>query len=239
MADNLIPLQPRTQETSMDMNSMSGSHAPPLPARGYPAPKPQSGWSVDRPVHRVIRQWHANALSLLGAGLCIAAGVSLAVGAPVVLSAILFPLGGLCDLADGMVARAAADRPSSSNSAFLDSICDKIGEASLYAGVAFYAENETVTLAVLTAVLLGSLTSYTTSAACQHRLDISWPEARIFGRAGRVILLSGTLLALTLDGGSNTALVVGFVVLAAFNGASFIWRLGRIAWRLVPPMASR
>jgi phosphatidylglycerophosphate synthase len=211
-----------------------GSHAPQLQGR-YPAPAPPAQVEPlggDRSRSVGAQQWQANATSLLGSALCVGAGVSLAIDAPVVLAAALFSLGGLCDLADGMIARAVTGR-SSVTGALIDSVCDKVGEFGLLIGLALYVHEDPLILALLLlASGFGWLTSYAKPVAAELGLGIVWSEARVFGRAGRAVILSTTLLAVALLGAADTAFALGFGVLLVFNSATFLWRLVRMAKRL-------
>jgi phosphatidylglycerophosphate synthase len=170
----------------------------------------------------------ANALSYVGASLCLAAGASLALGASLTVAAVLFPLGGLCDYADGLIARTSGSRDVAMG-AFIDSMCDKVGEAALLFGLFLLVHAEPTRVLVVAAYSLGALTSYTKAVAGEHALRLSWPEARKFGRAGRVILLSVTLAVAAIAGqAQHGPMTVGLAVLALFNASTLLWRISRV-----------
>jgi phosphatidylinositol phosphate synthase len=177
------------------------------------------------------RQWQANATSIVGVLLCVSAAALLALGGPIYAAALLFPLGGLCDLVDGILARAAMKSPTKVG-AFIDSMCDKLGEVAILLGLAIFADSASVTFLALAALAFGFLTSYTKAVAGEHRIEIDWPEARTFGRAGRVILLSATLLLAAFAGDPDVVFTVGLAFLVGFNCVTFVWRLMRVAGAL-------
>jgi phosphatidylglycerophosphate synthase len=213
------------QDTKVDI--VPSSHAPPLRADLPSLPKPSAGTRIR---HLVVGQRQANITSLLGAALCVVAGICLAAGAPIAVAAVLFPLGALCDLADGFIARAAAPAEPSKAGSFIDSICDKVGEAALIGGMAVALHDYLFAVLALFAYIAGSLTSYTKAVAGEHGLEIVWPEARVYGRAVRVALLSAALLlGVFLPNQVHLIFVLGLCVLLVFNGATFAWRLNRAA----------
>ncbi|NLT06699.1 MAG: CDP-alcohol phosphatidyltransferase family protein [Solirubrobacterales bacterium] len=167
----------------------------------------------------------ADRLSLLGAGLCLLAGGLLAAGGPLLPATALFLAGGACDVLDGMVARRSAVH-SSPYGAFVDSVCDKVGEAALLLGLLVAIDDQLAIGLLVAAYAVGTLSSYVKATATEHGIEIAWPEVRVFGRAGRVALLASTLTAAALTGAG--ALVAGFAVLLAFNAAALAWRLARV-----------
>jgi phosphatidylglycerophosphate synthase len=177
-----------------------------------------------------VGSWQANLTSIVGAAFCIGAGISLAFGGPILVAAILFPVGGLCDLADGAIARAANRDGCTNTGAFIDSMCDKIGEVALFLGIVIGIPDPTVTYLAATAFAFSSLASYAKAVAGEHRLGITWPEVRVFGRAGRVILLSAILFLEAFYGAQGYSIfAIGLGMLSIFNCASLLWRLKRVA----------
>jgi phosphatidylglycerophosphate synthase len=217
------------------VESMVTSHAPGLSTRTYPKQHDAAASGV-RVVGRLrseaLAAWQADLASVLGAVLCLAAGICLAVGVPIAVAAILFPLGGACDVVDGAIARRVRTARQPQVGAFVDSICDKVGEVGLLIGIVAAADGNPVALLAALAFGIGWLASYTKAAAGEHGLDISWPEVRWFGRAGRVILLSATLIVAALfESGRQEIFTVGLGALIAFNCVSWLWRLGRVSYR--------
>lgn len=177
-----------------------------------------------------VHPWQVDLLSIFGAALCVGAGIALALGNDVT-AAVLFPLGALCDLFDGRLARMLSTRIGEPRKfgAFLDSMCDKVGEAALFIGIVVAIEEKSILLLAAAAFAFASLTSYTKAVAGEHRIDISWPEARVAGRAGRAFLLSLLLvLSATLPGQRQEVYTLLLGTLLVFNSASFFWRLGRV-----------
>jgi cytochrome c biogenesis protein CcdA len=79
---------------------------------------------------------------------------------------------------------------------------------------------------VMAAFSLGLMTSLVKAFAEVSRFDLKWSEARVFGRAGRAVLLSATLLfAALLTDQSDEVLVGGITALLVFNLASLVRRL--------------
>jgi len=177
----------------------------------------------------VLAAWAPHAVSLLGVGFCIAAGVLLAVGGSMLAAGALFLAGGACDALDGFVAR-RMQRHHSQSGAFMDSMCDKVGEAALLGGLVVAVDDRLAIGLLIGAYALGSLSSYVKATAGEHCLEIEWPEVRVFGRAGRVLLLSATLLLAGAAGeGHVLVLNYGFAALFVFNATAFGWRLARVA----------
>jgi phosphatidylglycerophosphate synthase len=179
----------------------------------------------------------ANTVSNLGAVLCIASGTCLAVRAPLLIVAVLFALGGACDAIDGWIARRASRGETVARGALIDSLSDKLGEAGLVVGLSFrFADGAQVRL-LLGATLAGLLASYAKAVSREHRVPIRWPEARMFGRAGRVLILALTLFA-AAAANTEDVLIGGVYVLLAFNVAVFGWRLARVAIAVRPVRAA-
>jgi phosphatidylglycerophosphate synthase len=144
------------------------------------------------------------------------------------VAALLFPVGGVCDALDGYYARRAREGVARLG-AVIDSLCDKLGEAGLALGLFLAVQSNAARFALMVAYVLGTLTSYAKATAGEHGLPIVWHESRRFGRAGRVVILSLTLIVATLAGGDHeTAVFMGLIALAGFNFATFAWRVSRI-----------
>lgn len=168
----------------------------------------------------------ANRASFLGALLCVAAGLALATGVPVIAAAILFSLGALCDLADGPIARAAAARAAPVIGKLVDSVADKVGEIGLWVGLLVLVREEPLAFALaVLAFAAGILTSFAKAFAEVAKLDLDWEEARLFGRAGRAVLLAGTLFGVALlPAHGEAAMTAGLAALSVFSCATLAWR---------------
>lgn len=132
------------------------------------------------------RQVDPNLLTVVGAGVCVAAAVAFGMG-QFLLGALLLWLGGMCDLVDGVVARHF--QISSAFGAFLDSTLDRLVDmAVLLALVIHYVQSGDVTTGLVAGVGLVSsvLTSYTKARA--EAIDVSMPGGFI-ERGERVVLL--------------------------------------------------
>lgn len=127
-----------------------------------------------------------NLLTIVGAGVCVAAAVAFGMG-HFILGAVLLTLGGLCDLVDGVVARHW--EISTAFGGFLDSTLDRLVDmAVLVALVIHYAQSADLTTALVASVgLIASvLTSYTKARA--EAIDV--PMAGGFIERGeRVVLI--------------------------------------------------
>lgn len=198
---------------------------------------PSDAASDDVPATEGLRlsAWHpVDLLSLAGAVICISAGVLAATGGPLLAAGALFALGGLFDVLDGLVARRVgrANRPAG---AFVDSVCDKLGEAAVVCGLVVVLEDRLAVGLLVGGYAVGSLSSYVKATAGEHGLRIDWPGVRIFGRAGRVVLLAAALIVAGLVDDPVASLTIGAAVLLAFNVAAFCWRLGRVVHAISPP----
>jgi CDP-diacylglycerol--glycerol-3-phosphate 3-phosphatidyltransferase len=135
-----------------------------------------------------------NLLTVVGAGVCLAAAVAFGMG-EFVLGGLLLTLGGLCDLVDGVVARHFGI--SSAFGAFLDSTLDRLVDmAVLLALVVFYVGQGDVTTALVAGVGLVSsvLTSYTKARA--EAIDVSMPGGFVERGERIVLIVAGGVLGL-------------------------------------------
>jgi CDP-diacylglycerol--glycerol-3-phosphate 3-phosphatidyltransferase len=107
---------------------------------------------------------HPSALTFLGLGFSVAAGVSYGNGY-FPLGGILFLLAGLCDMTDGPVARAAGK--GSPFGAFLDSSMDRYSELLVYLGLGtYYVQMHRIEWVAVFLAFSGSLmVSYTRARA--------------------------------------------------------------------------
>ena len=134
----------------------------------------------------------ANALTFMGFGLNVVAGILIALGQPfwggVVMTALAMPL----DAVDGAVARAQGKQTKFG--AFFDSTLDRCAEGALLAGLAysFAVRGDTLSVVVTFAAMIGSfLVSYTRARA--EGLGIEC-KVGLFSRFGRFLLLVAGLL---------------------------------------------
>lgn len=135
-----------------------------------------------------------NLLTVVGAGICVAAAVAFGMG-HFRLGALLLWLGGMCDLVDGVVARHW--QISSAFGAFLDSTLDRLVDMAVLLALALYfAQGGDITTAVVAGVGLVSsvLTSYTKARA--EAIDVSMPGGFIERGERVVLIVAGGLLGL-------------------------------------------
>ena len=226
------PLRKRTAHTrSRTINQGSRMHQPNHTAVAIDSRRIMPSRRRARAGARAARDpgWRANAISVVGAAICVCAGVLLASGGSLSSCGVLFAIGGACDWLDGWAARQWKSKNPQAG-AFLDSLCDKVGEAALLLGLLVAIENRLTVGLLVGAYALGSLSSYVKATSGEHGVQMDWPEVKIFGRAARVVLLAVTLIF--ANGATNdptTWLTVGFATLLLFNTAMFCWRVGRVA----------
>ncbi|HXM38719.1 MAG TPA: CDP-alcohol phosphatidyltransferase family protein [Gemmatimonadales bacterium] len=164
---------------------------------------------------------HPNLLTTLGTLVVIASGVAFGFGDIRVGGALLL-LSGVFDILDGQVARQGG--MTTTFGAFYDSTLDRVGEAAVFAGLAFYflrggvpPERALLGAGVaLTALVASLLVSYTRARA--EGLGVEC-KVGIAGRAERILLLG---LPAVVFGGASTrdgALLFWIVVVLALVSA--------------------
>src|ERR1700694_2328833 len=164
---------------------------------------------------------HPNLLTTLGTLVVIASGVAFGFGDIRVGGALLL-LSGVFDMLDGQVARQGG--MTTTFGAFYDSTLDRVGEAAVFAGLAFYflrggvpPERALLGAGVaLTALVASLLVSYTRARA--EGLGVEC-KVGIAGRAERILLLG---LPAVVFGGASTrdgALLFWIVVVLALVSA--------------------
>jgi CDP-diacylglycerol--glycerol-3-phosphate 3-phosphatidyltransferase len=155
----------------------------------------------------------ANALTIIGAALCILSGLLVSQGSSLVSVGLLFLLGSSMDAIDGTVAR-LSHRPSRWG-AYLDTMCDKVGEVGLILGLLWRIDQTNTARALCLAAVMCLLSSYSKSAAGEKGIIVPWPEAKIVGRTIRVLILGVGLLVVSLLGLSVESGI--FMVAAALS----------------------
>lgn len=148
---------------------------------------------VVKPLGNGLRRTGLTPDHLTVAGLLIAVGAAVAIGAGALnLGLVLVILAALPDLLDGALAKAS--EASSQRGAFFDSVIDRITDALLFGGVAWYlASEESPHMAMLpfAVMAVSSIISYERAKA--ESLGLS-AKGGIMERAERVILLCVGLL---------------------------------------------
>ena len=150
---------------------------------------------------------------------------------------VLLTVGGLMDTLDGVVAKAAGT--ASKRGAFFDSVADRVADALIFGGMAWYlASGHDPRLALLPFAILGvsAVISYERAKAESLGYDA---KGGLMERAERLILL-GIALALHVILVPLLALVaraVGVHRCAAFREGLALRRAGRATRRPSPPRA--
>ncbi|MFM2072148.1 MAG: hypothetical protein RLZZ623_2411 [Actinomycetota bacterium] len=152
--------------------------------------------SVDRAVKPVgvgLRRTGLSPDHLTVMGLLVAVGAAFAIGAGFLrLGLLLVVLAALPDLFDGALAKAS--NTSSQRGAFFDSVIDRVTDALLFGGVAWYfASTESAHMTMLPFAIMGasSVISYQRAKAESLGLDA---KGGIMERAERIILFCLGLL---------------------------------------------
>ncbi|MEK7424242.1 MAG: CDP-alcohol phosphatidyltransferase family protein [Actinomycetota bacterium] len=152
--------------------------------------------SVDRAVKPVgdgLRRTGLSPDHLTVMGLLVAVGAAVAIGAGFLrLGLLLVVLAALPDLFDGALAKAS--NTSSQRGAFFDSVIDRVTDALLFGGVAWYfASEESPHMALLPFAIMGAsaVISYERAKAESLGLDA---KGGLMERAERIILLCLGLL---------------------------------------------
>jgi len=193
--------------------------------------------TVDRatgPVGRRLQQWGVTADMLTATGLVSASATAVAVATGHLhLAIVLLILTGLHDLLDGPVAKASGT--SSVRGAFFDSVTDRVADALILGGVAWYlAGTHSGHMVLLPFAVLGATSLVSYQRAKAESLGIS-AKGGLMERAERMILLGIGFL-------SASFLVPVLWVMLALTMATALGRFVKV-WRLaeapVPPATQR
>ena len=152
--------------------------------------------SVDRavkPLGDTLRRTKITPDQLTIAGMLIACGAAVAIGAGYLsLGLLLVILAALPDILDGALAKAS--NTSSQRGAFFDSVVDRVTDALLFGGVAWYfASNESSHLAILPFAVSGMSSVISYERAKAESLGLS-AKGGLMERAERIICLCLGLL---------------------------------------------
>ncbi|MEY2995855.1 MAG: hypothetical protein RLZZ39_680 [Actinomycetota bacterium] len=146
-----------------------------------------------KPIGDRLRRTRLTPDHLTVAGLVVAAGAAVAIGLGwFALGLLLVVLAALPDLLDGALAKAS--NSSSQRGAFFDSVIDRVTDALLFGGVAwFFASEESAHLTILpmAVALMSGVISYQRAKA--ESLGLS-AKGGLMERAERIILLCLGLL---------------------------------------------
>jgi CDP-diacylglycerol---glycerol-3-phosphate 3-phosphatidyltransferase len=176
-----------------------------------------------RPIGTSLRRTGLQADHLTALGIAMAIATAVAIGAGHFrLGLVLLVLTGLCDFLDGALAKAAGIT-NSRRGAFFDSVTDRLTDALLFGGVAWYfALNRPGLLVMLPVALLGaaSLVSYQRAKAESLGFDA---RGGLMERAERFIVLGFGLLFFEILVGVLWVMLV-LTVLTAVQRFVKVWR---------------
>ncbi len=196
--------------------------------------------TVDRgtgPVGRKLQRYGVTADMLTATGLVSAAATAVAVGSGHLhLAIVLLILTGLHDLLDGPVAKASGT--SSMRGAFFDSVTDRVADALILGGVAWYlVSTHPGHLVLLPFAVLAASTLVSYQRAKAESLGIS-AKGGLMERAERMILLgigflSPVLLVPVLW------IMLGLTLVTAVGRFVKVWRLAEAPVPVTPPRRHR
>ncbi len=193
--------------------------------------------TVDRgtgPVGRTLQRCGVTADMLTATGLIFATATAVAVGSGHLhLALVLLILTGLQDLLDGPVAKAAGT--SSVRGAFFDSVADRVSDALILGGVAWYLVGaHPGHLVLLPFAVLGATTLVSYQRAKAESLGIA-AKGGLMERAERMILLGiGFLSSVVLV--PVLWVMLGLTLLTAVGRFAKVWGLAEAP---VPVVAAR
>jgi CDP-diacylglycerol--glycerol-3-phosphate 3-phosphatidyltransferase len=180
-----------------------------------------------KPLGDLLRRTKLTPDHLTIAGLLVGVGAAFAIGGGyLILGLVLVVLAALPDLLDGALAKAS--NSASQRGAFFDSTVDRITDALLLGGVAWYlAAEESAHMAMLpfAVMAMSSLISYQRAKAESLGLDA---KGGLMERAERVVLLC---LGLLIEPLLVPVLWVMLVLTAITAGQRFVkvWRQAQVA----------
>lgn len=170
----------------------------------------------------------ANAVTLLGLLLTLAAAGFIAAGRPIFALALLV-IGALADTLDGQIAKAAGG--GTTLGAFLDSTFDRVSDAALAAAAVLYGAFHGDVLLIwyaLIALVSGSLVPYIRAKAESLGQNAS---VGLAPREARMVVIVLGLLAwtLTLD---TQLFVIAFAAVALLSTATAVQRIAHVVGAL-------
>jgi CDP-diacylglycerol--glycerol-3-phosphate 3-phosphatidyltransferase len=168
----------------------------------------------------------ADGLTIIGLVVAVATAFAIADG-HLVLGVIGVILTGVPDILDGSVARSSGR--ASPRGAFFDSVCDRVADAALFLGVAWYLANDDPRLPVLVMAVLALSMLITYERARAESLGFV-ARGGLMERAERLVLL-GVGLAFNI-------LVPVLWVMLALTAFTAVQRFVKV-WRQATPEATR
>ncbi len=180
-----------------------------------------------KPIGDRLRRTRLTPDHLTVAGLVVAAGAAVAIGAGwFALGLLLVVLAALPDLLDGALAKAS--NTSSQRGAFFDSVIDRVTDAFLFGGVAWYFASEKsphLTILPMAVALMSGVISYQRAKA--ESLGLS-AKGGLMERAERIILLClGLLFPVALV--PIMWIMLALVTLTAVQRFVKVWKQAAVA----------
>jgi CDP-diacylglycerol--glycerol-3-phosphate 3-phosphatidyltransferase len=167
------------------------------------------------PVGTTLRRVGLNADILTGTGIVMSIATAVAIGSgQLLLGVLLLALTGLCDALDGAVAKASG--VSSTRGAFFDSVSDRLTDAILLFGVAWYLSPGRMALLPMAILGAAALVSYQRAKAESLGFDA---RGGLMERAERFIVLGAGLLFDSIFGGVLEPMLWVMLVLTAITAA--------------------
>ncbi|MDA8267878.1 MAG: CDP-alcohol phosphatidyltransferase family protein [Actinomycetota bacterium] len=181
---------------------------------------------VTTPIGKALASAGVAADVLTVAGLAMSVGAAVAIGAgSFAIGVVLMVATGLPDLFDGPVAKATGT--VSIRGAFLDSVADRVADAFLYGGLAWYlAARHHGTVAVLPFAIV-AVTGFISYERAKAELLGLPARGGLMERAERFIALGVVLIAAAIDPAALVPLLVvflGLVTATACGRFARIWR---------------
>ncbi len=167
---------------------------------------------VDRvvvPLGRALARAHVSPSAVTIAGLAVTiGGAALIATGRLLAGALVAGVGATLDVLDGPLARVTGK--TSRRGAFLDTLADRLGEAALWAGLAYFLVDSAVRVTLCLAALVGSLlVPYIRSKAEGWGVE---GKGGLMGRAERMLVM---LVAVGIEGlGPATILPMLWIMVA-------------------------
>jgi CDP-diacylglycerol---glycerol-3-phosphate 3-phosphatidyltransferase len=168
----------------------------------------------------------ADGLTVIGLGFAVATAFAIASG-HLLLGVVGIALTGLPDILDGSVARTSGR--ATPRGAFFDSVCDRVADAAIFCGVAWYVAGESARLPVLVLAVLALSMLITYERARAESLGFV-ARGGLMERAERLVLLG---VGLAFD-----VLVPILWIMLALTAFTAVQRFVKV-WRQATPERAR
>lgn len=183
-----------------------------------------------KPVGMSVKRAGIPADAITAVGLAMSVACAIAVGAGALrLGVILLALTGIPDTLDGAVAKASGT--SSQRGAFFDSVSDRVTDALLFGGVAWYLASQTDQSRYLPVLAFAAFGTAVLPSYIRAKADALGLDARggLVERAERFVILGAGLLF-------DRFLIAALVVLVVLNMATAIQRFVKVRNQASKPL---